>query len=756
MMSADQKTRRIKFEGFPLEIKLNIFIHCDDTTLLNLSWACESFAEIAKFAFGRKYQSRLYRMIGEETKTQKKIDHRAILTRLSKSLNGLHIEGINIKNEKWLRDIVARNAQSMLHLTLIRCVVSIEEFFRLSPWLSSCEIRNICISITDGWSMLKLPNLKHLRFESNTVENEALNNFFGLNRRLESLEIDFDLVDNIYDKLHNLRHLHIIFPKSTRHKLTVISLNFLQSLHLENIAPSQVENILTAFRKGCNNIKHLKVQMPEYLYLVENMVNAANDCSDVIVQSICFFEKLTSLQIRNMPCFKSKHIIMLQTNLLSITELTLSIKLPSNIDGIPLTQEKIEHEIIFILSNSPNMKELDVVVPYHHAAPEDPYPFAYSFFARFLNAIRNNRHNIKLRVESDKNQRQVIFYKDKLLYKKPRETKFTLIHWTGYDPDRSKSKGAIFALDDKCLWRIFGQMDSNSLIAFYQTCSYFRKKCAAYVKELEFEFSSTDFDSIKTLVVLGKHFDAIKLIFDGTKDTKLIDVMNKNCRNLRRLTIINKIPNVCGKFMNAYYSLPNLEILHYVDGTQDHKIISGFSLLPKLRYLNVECSGPIYLHPNIIRKEDFYFTSLTALRITLDCWDRSVYHYGTPIQFLNGLSAKVNMQLQYLEINICNNVDYRYTNLVQEIKTQLTEAIIKFPNLLTLHIGGFTASFLDTNLLFAVCNEMTNLYMELSFIPQTERDKTFLHIQMHCKRLNKVEKHVRGTWYMIRGSYQST
>lgn len=504
-MSLDEdKSDQIGLATMPVEVLELIFSFVDDTNLLAVSQVCKRFVPIAKHVFEQKYASRSYRMYFVE----KKVNHRAILKKFGGKLSGMDINKVDmLRKNRWVLNVIRENATTLNKLALSSIDVDLTWMLACLQNLKSCELAYLNVR-DSSWAALALQPLKHIEMvELRGLSDEILVEFFDNNRQLESLSFysyQLNVLDKIHDRLHMLKHLQVEFAITEDYpsELNIIKLDSLESLDVRfidyeySVDNNDVSRVLQAFRNGCTNINQLSVQCHQ------------NSAADDVLTTIYAFDKLKSLDISDVE-LTSKQLTSLQRKLPNLNAIKVTMVFPFEIDGEDLNQDMIVNEILSILSNSPHLNELSIKISLEDVSVDC---FNYDFFTRFSLAIENNRNDIKLNLHSY--SWNVFVSRNKIMHKL-NHSKPVLIHWTGYEADRSISEVRMSDFNEKNLWSLFDRMEPADLYALQQTSQNMESKVTKYAEE-NFKHRLLRFSRLdQTFQGLIKHFVKVELKIRG-------------------------------------------------------------------------------------------------------------------------------------------------------------------------------------------------------------------------------------------------
>lgn len=570
--TSDEQQAICNLSNFPIELLERIFENFDDKNLLQVSHVCRSFIVIASKAFERKYAHRRYEMSG--LRNAQRGLHRAILHKFGSKLTSIFIYKYDLINrDRHMMDLIVQNCASLTKFELIDVSIDLAEFFSHAQNLRFCSLNGVVVDENCNWQMYSLPRLKHLeiRFKYE-LELAAITEFLNRNRQIETLAIDTEhnLLPIIGKRLNHLKDFKIVdYGQITVADATasnsmdaVVNLNSLQSLEIFSDDP---DPMLRYIQNGCKNLEQLIIVHKNQTKLDKSILLAIGPFERLTTLKI-FYAEITMNQIKllepRLPRLKSLHIEM-------------------------LTSTELAENILWISSAFKELSNLEVQLDSIHC----PNGWNYNFHQRFLMAIGNERNDVKLNLLF--REHKLIISRDSIYHARD-GSNMILVHWVGYEAEKSQSSVNVCHMNDQSLWHLFDFIDLISLDILQRTCRHMRSKIQLYMSQKYeqkiFSFLA-DEHWTKWFYVLkhfGIYFRRIQMRIPSSayhEEDGLFTCVNYFCPNITELRFKHN-----GLFTLApEFTLTNLRTLKY-DGCEDMEI-GMFAECPHLERL--ELIGPI-------------------------------------------------------------------------------------------------------------------------------------------------------------------
>lgn len=331
-IASNENSKRTNLLEMPIEILEQILIHLQANEMLRASHVCKVFASAVETAFARKFSKRYY-IVFNPDKSERAF-HKTIFNKYGDKIRKLEFEDVD---------------ESLLDLIEQKCC-NLE------------EASLICVP--------KLVSLKGLKkamlFRIDNLNRETFTEFINNNLQLESLnlsQIDVDLVDVLDGRLNMLKNLWFrpITTKGLSRDLPKIRLNSLDILKLNMRDTEHYARLLEAM--NCNNIKEL--------YLEQYM---DTDDDDRMINEICSFETLASLQLTHCPIYEDQ-MRKLAHRLPHLTDLSLKL--------VETGFDTVDH-ILSVLSIFPKLSKLTISLDGmdFRTFKDKVYESVYDFYAR--------------------------------------------------------------------------------------------------------------------------------------------------------------------------------------------------------------------------------------------------------------------------------------------------------------------------------------------------------------------------------------
>lgn len=581
-LDTDDQQKVSSLTNFPNELLERIFENFDDRNLLHVSHVCRSFIVIATKAFERKYAKRRYEMSG--LRNAQHGLHRAILHKFGSKLTSIFIYKYDLINrDRHIMDLIVQNCTSLTKFELIDVSIDLAEFFSHAQNLAFCSLNGVVVDENCNWQVYSLPRLKHLeiRFKYE-LEMAAITEFLNQNRQIETLAIDTEhnLLPTIGKRLHRLKDFKIVdygqitvadassaaaVATASNSTDAIVNLNQLESLEIFSDDP---DPMLRYIQNGCKNLEQLIIVFKNQTKLDKSILLAIGPFERLTTLKI-FYAEITMNQIKllepRLPHLKSLHIEMFTSN-------------------------ELAENILWISSAFKKLTNLEVQLDSVHC----PNGWNYNFHQRFLMAIGNERNDVKLNLLF--REHKLIISRDSIYHARDGSNPI-LVHWVGYEADKSRSSVNICHMKDPSLWHLFNFIDLISLDILQRTCRHMRNKIQLYMSQRYeqkiFSFSA-DEHWTKWFYVLkhfGIYFRRIQMRIPSSayhEEDGLFTCINYFCPNITELRFKHN-----GLFVLApEFTLINLRMLKY-DGCEDMEI-GMFAECPHLERL--ELIGPISIN----------------------------------------------------------------------------------------------------------------------------------------------------------------
>lgn len=581
LTGADEQQPISNLTKFPIELLERIFEHFDDKNLLHVSHVCRSFIVIAAKVFERKYARRRYEMSG--LRNAQRGLHRAILHKFGSKLTSIFIYKYDlIHRDRHVMELIVHNCASLTKFELIDVSIDLAELFSRAQNLTFCSLNGVVVDENCNWQIYSLPRLKHfeIRFKYE-LEMAAITEFLNRNRQIETLAIDTEhnLLPVIGKRLNRLKDFKIVdYGQITVADATtataatagssteaIVNLNSLQSLEIFSDDP---DPMLRYIQNGCRNLGQLIVVFKNQTKLDKSILLAMSPFERLTTLKI-FYAEITMNQIKllepRLPHLKSLHIEMFTSN-------------------------ELAENILWISSAFKRLTNLEVQLDSVHC----PNGWNYNFHQRFLMAIGNERIDVKLNLLF--REHKLIISRDSIYHARDGSNPI-LVHWVGYEAEKSQSSVNLCHMNDQSLWHLFDFIDLISLDILQRTCRHMRNKIQLYMSQKYeqkiFSFSA-DEHWTKWFYVLkhfGIYFRRIQMRIPSYayhEEDGLFTCVNYFCPNIVELRFRHN-----GLFVLApEFTLTNLRILKY-DGCEDMEI-GMFADCPHLERL--ELIGPISIN----------------------------------------------------------------------------------------------------------------------------------------------------------------
>lgn len=168
-------------------------------------------------------------------------------------------------------------------------------------WLYDLVEQNCCnltnIKLISAPRMISLKNMKEVRLvEIQNLNRETFAEFINNNQQLETLEVTYvetDLLDILDGRLNMLKTLDYSRENSFTNDLPKIKLNALETLNLNQPTAEDYVRLLQAMNR--NNLKSLLLSSVSFI-----------DLDDAVIDEICSFKMLLSLQLTNYKITKDQ------------------------------------------------------------------------------------------------------------------------------------------------------------------------------------------------------------------------------------------------------------------------------------------------------------------------------------------------------------------------------------------------------------------------------------------------------------------
>lgn len=450
--------------NLPNELLDKIFDYFDDKNLLLASHVCRSFIVIAKRAFQRKYANRRYEMSG--IRNDRRGLHRAILHNFGSKVTHLFIYKYDFVNcDRHIMNLIVQNCTNIIKFELIGVSIDLAEFFSHAPNLTFCSLNGVIVDEKNDWKIIALPRLKHfeIRFKYK-LQMASIAEFLNRNRQIETLAIDTEhnLLPIIGKRLNRLRDFKIVdygqitvadASAATVSNSTdaIINLNALESLEIFSDDP---ELMLRYIQTGCKNLQQLIIVFKNQTKLEQSILLAIGPFERLTALKI-LYAKITMSQIKllasHLPHLKSLHIEM-------------------------FTGCELAENILWISSAFKKLTNLEIQLDSVHC----PNGWNYNFHQRFLRAIGNERVDLKLNLLF--REHKLMISRDSICHTRDGSNPI-LVHWVGYEAEKSHTKVNILQLNDQSMWHLFDFIDLNSLDILQRTCRDMRTKIQIYMSE---------------------------------------------------------------------------------------------------------------------------------------------------------------------------------------------------------------------------------------------------------------------------------
>lgn len=387
------------------------------------------------------------------------------------------------------------------------------------------------------------------------------------------------------------------------------------------------------------------------------------------------------------------------------------------------------HNILELFAQGKNLINF-IVQAANYWPPNKDISFNSDFFHRFIEVAKDRTY---AKVIWDQHEKTIIT-KEKI-------TKDgQLVHWIGYEANRSLSSTHILQLSDKCIQKIFNYLDRESHRALYETCKRTRTEVRDHISKQLFKI---DMDNLTQAQDIVRRF--------GDDITRLVintPWMKKN-RNIEQFW--NNLMEKCGK------KLVEIHIRKSgVDAMKGHAeidFVSENNQFPNLTMLVLED----------IHSADFsIFTVFNCPRLThLELYECYIESPFIPNDDLSGVSIFKNLTSIKLDRvddcmeNVINSMDEASCGRVKEFTVggyedrnksddlmhmMLINVISRFRNLTTLNL--IVAYMENTNIayLFEHCTKLIKLSVAFeSDFDFNNAKRMFRCVKDNCKQIETIQ-----------------
>lgn len=558
----------------PNEILLDIMIHLDEISLLDMSQVCSRFRAVAKEAFAKKFTGRTSTDYFEikafcEYRTEEYIRYRPFFYVFGENMCAIDIrlfDDAPVARNHWLIELIQRYCASLSKLTIFGGS-QLDLVGIIGPRQKSTltHIRLYGVKLLDNsWANQNYPRL--IGFDAHySIEQNVLDSFLSNNRQIEELDFSycrfqFDVFLLLNGRMNALKTLQIHdYTPMAGDRYNLIQLESLESVEL-CIDPDTTLNLLRGISEGCKNLKHL--------YLKENSHHHLS-WDDISIQAICNLTNLHSITI----CAGSLGIFRLSRIVSSLPKLKyLDLK-------HYYEETEINQNITAIIKCCINLHKLDIEVC------SDPPELNRDFMKKMAKITLKSAH---LDVTLDRNLK--LMSRDGEVWNDD-----GIIYWDGYHPKFNKSKLNLLNLNDECLGKIAGYLDLYCRCNFYDTCKRTRNAVAEYTSKNKFNASLNMEDRI--FQTLGKHIRSMSIDItvvnannDDNSDDEVIaswSRVNRFCPKIKEMTVtsifyvlddIRQIPNLRWPKMK--------QLIFATPYPVSCRVLRSFEC-PKLEYLEV-------------------------------------------------------------------------------------------------------------------------------------------------------------------------
>ncbi|XP_055310638.1 uncharacterized protein LOC129573735 [Sitodiplosis mosellana] len=360
----------IELLDFPDEVLLNIMIHLNDTTLLNMTRVCKRSKAIAKQAFTKKYNgkndTKYFKVnIFHENLIIERKQYQPLFSTFGENMVAMCIRfsdghfGLAVAHDHWIFAMIRRFCTKLSKMDIGRGDdVDLLKMFQSLP---NASLTHLTLSYTrhanTNWSEYRHPNLIYFHMDIG-IGQQKMVDFISTNTQLEEIHLKY-VVDNyapylkaIENKCKNIRKLGIIglnrdvSPKIVNSKMISIlckltTLNWLE-INAHGLKLSQLDSLVR--------------QLPNLSTLRLNNTNATTEIYENLTRTTLICQRISKLMIRTNDADFSKLSNDLLTHIAD--EIVLGNKM--------IVLEEDKHKIIIVKGEVQRNK----IIVYKHDATD--------------------------------------------------------------------------------------------------------------------------------------------------------------------------------------------------------------------------------------------------------------------------------------------------------------------------------------------------------------------------------------------------
>ncbi|XP_055310330.1 uncharacterized protein LOC129573603 [Sitodiplosis mosellana] len=363
-------TEETELLDFPDEILLNIMIHMNDTTLLNMALVCERLKAIAKEAFTKKYngtnQSSYFEVnISHRNLMVEREQYQPLFSTFGENMVAIYIwfSRGNVARNHWIFAMIRRFC---INLSKIEIgggdEVDLLKMFRSLPKPSLTHLAVLYTNAADtNWSEYRHPNLIKFHVDEGcNFEQQEIVDFISTNTQLEEIHLKNVEVDNyvpileaIGNKCENFRKLEIM----DWHRDMVWNSEMIDILcKLSSLNCLEIN----AHGLKLGQLESLVRRLPNLSSLRLNHTAATSEIYENLTRAVSICQRISELKIRT----KDPDFAMLTNELLTYIadEIMISNKM--------VVLKEAEDEIVIVKGEVQRNK----VIVYKHDATDGNQP----------------------------------------------------------------------------------------------------------------------------------------------------------------------------------------------------------------------------------------------------------------------------------------------------------------------------------------------------------------------------------------------
>lgn len=567
VMDTEDSSNQFSLNDFPDEILLKLMNHMNDTSLLNMTRTCHRFRAIAKEAFGNIYNGGKHgkykmKILGENDIDEQK-RYRPFFCTFGENIKAIEIASDDFEDfdrNHWVYNSMQKYCTSLTGLVIYYVSgVDLTKILLQQPCLTHLHL-NRTYDLDTSWINHSFPNLKSFKWNVSFDEwigSLNFDEFFDKNRQLIELSMSFyseieaiNIIDSLNGKLKNLKMLELISEEvDSLPESTIIILDELEFLTLEC---KNAYAILGAISKGCKNIKKLKITFP-------GVPGSANVDWNAAVATICSLKKLTKLKMTA----ENIGVLHLQRIIDSLPDLTRL-----HLTDVSYKSNAFEY-LPYIVASGTKLIELKVKV-----LPYDDIISLTSEFIKCMAELTQLNNSLKVMLSSDQ---------DKFIFTRGEVRRGnSIIYFDNQDRNNDPSTLNLLNLNNSCLEKIVGLLDSKSQCELYKSCTKMQNIVKDYLSghmfHATYKIDKNVFHS------LGHHISRISME-QGCGDVYLIlrRTINRYCS-----TITELILTVCGSIPDnpPVFVWPNLKTMIVKGSKISYQNLRSF-MCPMLAHLEI-------------------------------------------------------------------------------------------------------------------------------------------------------------------------